>query len=71
MDRVQEYVDGPRLLCMRLGELVPHSLGWNFALGVGGWRLSPPCTRWRGIALLGLGISISPLLALLSIELRS
>ena len=27
MDRVQEYMDGPRLLRMRLGELVPHSLG--------------------------------------------
>ena len=45
MDRVQECVDGPRLLRMRLGELVPHSLGWNCALGVGVWHLSPRCTR--------------------------
>ena len=56
---------------MRLGELIPRSLGWNCALGVGGWRLSPPCARWRGIALLGLGVGISPLLALVSVELRS
>ena len=34
MDRVQGYMDGPRLLRMRLGELVPHSLGWNCTLGV-------------------------------------
>ena len=33
--RVQQCVDGPRLLRMHLGELVPHSLGWNCALGVG------------------------------------
>ena len=45
MDRVRECVDGPRLLRMRFGELVPHSLGWNCALGVEGWHLSPPCTR--------------------------
>ena len=92
MDRVQEYMDGPRLLRMHLGELVPlvrvelrswgwglaflpslhslawnctlgvrwlapfpgicgvgggcsHSLAWNCALGVGGWHLSPRCTR--------------------------
>ena len=36
MDRVQEYMDGPRLLRVRLGGLVPRSLGWNCALGVGG-----------------------------------
>ena len=36
MGRVQGCMDGPRLLRMRLGELVPSSLGWNFALGVGG-----------------------------------
>ena len=43
MDRVQKYMDGPRLLRMRLGELVPHSLGWNCALGV---SISPLlCTR--------------------------
>ena len=30
------YMDGPRLLRMRFGELVPHSLGWNCALGIGG-----------------------------------
>ena len=35
MDRVQGYMDGPRLLRVRLGGLVPHSLGWNCALGVG------------------------------------
>ena len=35
MDQVQKYMDGQRLLCMRLGELVPHSLGWNCTLGVG------------------------------------
>ena len=27
MDRVRGYVDGPRLLRVRLGGLVPHSLG--------------------------------------------
>ena len=52
MDWVRECMDGPRLLRMRLGGLVPHSLG---------------C----GIALLGLGVSISPLLALVSVGLRS
>ena len=26
MDQVQKCMDGPRLLRMRLGELVPHSL---------------------------------------------
>ena len=37
MDRVQAYMDGPRLLRMRLGELVPlvgvelHSWGWGLA----------------------------------------
>ena len=36
MDQVQKYMDGPRLLRMRLGELVPHSLGWSCALGVRG-----------------------------------
>ena len=36
MGRVQKCMDGPRLLRIRLGELVPHSLGWNCALGVGG-----------------------------------
>ena len=36
MGQVQECMDGPRLLRMRLGELVPHSLRWNCALGVGG-----------------------------------
>ena len=69
--RVRECMDGPRLLRMRLGESVPRSLGWNCALGVGDWRLSPPCTRWRGIALLGLGVGVSPLFALVSVGLRS
>ena len=48
---MQEYMDGPRLLRMRLGELVPlvgvelgwglasllllHSLAWDCTLGVG------------------------------------
>ena len=37
MDQVQAYMDGPRLLRMRLGELVPlvrvelHSWGWGLA----------------------------------------
>ena len=51
MDRVRGYMDGPRLLRMRLGGMVTHSLGWICALGV--------------------GVSISPLLALVSMELRS
>ena len=36
MGRARGCVDGPRLLRVRLGELVPHSLGWGCALGVGG-----------------------------------
>ena len=35
MDRVRGCMDGPRLLRMRLGELVPHSLAWNCGLRVG------------------------------------
>ena len=35
MDQVQKCMDGPRLLRMRVGELVPHSLGWNCTLGAG------------------------------------
>ena len=41
------------------------SLGWGCTLGVGlhswGWgqRLSPPCARWRRIALLGLGSGLA------------
>ena len=57
MDRVQECVDGPRLLRMLLGELVPlirvelgwglasllllHSLAWNCTLRVR-WLTSSP-----------------------------
>ena len=42
MGQVQECVDGPRLLRMRLGESVPHSLGWNSAVRVGGGLASLP-----------------------------
>ena len=75
MGRVREYVDGSRLLRMRLGEL-----GWNW---VGDWRLFSCCTRWCGIALLGLGGwppplvymvwvgAAPPLVRLVSVELRS
>ena len=57
MDRVQECMDGPRLLRMRLSELVPligvelgwglasllllHSLAWNCTLRVGWLAPSP------------------------------
>ena len=95
-------MDGPRLLRMRLGELVPlvrvelHSWGWGLAslpslhsltwgctfrvgwltpspgvYGVGGGWAPTGSTRQSGIALLGLGVSISPLVALVSVELRS
>ena len=70
MDQVQGHMDGPRLLRMRLGELVPlvrvelRSWGWGLA--------SLPSLRSLGWnCALGVGVSISPLIALVSVELRS
>ena len=68
MDRVQAYMDGPRLLRMRLDGLVPlvrvelRSWGWGLA--------SLPSLRslaWN----CALGVSMSPLVALVGVELRS
>ena len=39
--------------------------------GVGGGCAPTGFTRWRGIALLGLGVSVSPLVALVGVGLRS
>ena len=64
MGRVRAYMDGQRLLRMRLSGLV-----WNCALGVG----ISPLVALVGVGLRswGVGVSISPLVALVSVELRS
>ena len=87
MDQVQKYMDGPRLLRMRLGELVPlvrvELRSWGLASLPSLHSLAWNCTLGVGVSIfpslrslawnctLGVGVSISPLLALVSVELRS
>ena len=82
MDRVQAYMDGPRLLRMHLGELVPlvrvelRSYGWGLASLPSLHSLAWNCTLRVGwltpplVYMVWVGAA-PPLVPLVSIELHS